>query len=403
MSNEIIGGYRLLEPLTNKNAGFSKWGYARRGGRVYFIKELLNPVYPPEDSPHSEAMRKSIIRDCENYEKNQKTLYETLNAASDGNVVRVEDFFRFKSRYYIVTQKITGEGLDLKTVAASPMPQRLQVCTVLCHSMMRLHQVGIVHGDIKPKNILFSRTGMGKLTAKIIDVDTCFFADNPPDETTGDQVYFAPERLLVALEMEEPSALDCKIDVFSLGLVLHQLLTGNFPSFDREEYGYACESVLDGSPLELDSSLPRELRELLQKMLEKDPQARCTMEEAFLVLRKALTGKDYTLSSSSEPQPKPTPKPKPQPKPEPKPEPKPKPQPAPKPAPKPTPKPTPTPEPEPKPKPDTPKWEPPAGLKGTMTKKSESGDTRENGAPRAYNKWFNDPGNLADGEDGNLG
>lgn len=400
MSNDIIGGYRLLEPLTNKNAGSSLWGYARRSGRTFFIKELLNPKYPTDDGIESSEMKKRNRENCEKYEQVQKKLYTVLNEVSDGNVVRVEEFFRYGSRYYIVTQKINGEGIELKTVAASPLPQRIQICTVLCHSMMRLHQAGIVHGDIKLKNILFSRTGMGKLTAKIIDVDTCFFADDPPDSITGDQVYFAPERVPVELEMEETSSLDCKIDVFSMGLVLHQLLTGELPDFDREEYAYACESVYNGDPLKIEPSLPRELCDLLQKMLEKDPQERCTMEEAFLVLRKALTGKDFTLSSTSEPQPKPTPKP--QPKPQPKPKPQPAPKPKPKPKPKPEPKPTPKPEPAPAPK-DSPKWEPPTGLKGTMTRKSESGEARENGAPRAYNKWFNDPGNLADGEDGDFG
>ena len=91
-----LNEYKLLTPLQNKNAGFSRWAYAARFGEEYFIKEFMNPVYPDEESL-SETLRNSKIKSCEYFEAKKLNLYKRINDVSDGNLVRVFEFFRCDS------------------------------------------------------------------------------------------------------------------------------------------------------------------------------------------------------------------------------------------------------------------------------------------------------------------
>lgn len=81
------------------------------------------------------------------------------------------------------------------------------------------------------------------------------------------------------------------MDVFSLGLLFHQYLVGELPGFDEEEYDYAHEAVLDDQELKISERLPEELQTVLHKMLQEDPDKRCTMAEVYSNLGIYLTGK----------------------------------------------------------------------------------------------------------------
>lgn len=284
MDNLTINGYRLKEPLSNQNAGFSKWGFAEKDGKEYFIKEFLFPVYPPDNAPYSESMKERIRQKCLEYEARQVKLYSAINAASDGNLLRVKHFFRCGSRYYTITDKIQNEGIDISSLQKRDLAENVQVCLILCHSLMQLHRVGLIHGDIKANNVLFEKTIQGFITSKIIDIDDCFYEGDPPEKIVGDQVYYAPERALVKLGKMDASELTCKIDVFAMGLLFHEVLTGNLPEIPAE-YTYVFEACLDGKAVRISKMLPDELAELLKLMLTPDPAQRYSAEEAYNMLQ----------------------------------------------------------------------------------------------------------------------
>ena len=104
----VINGYELEKELKTDNSGFSKWGFARKNGKEYFIKEFISPVYPIfEDVLEPEMIqRKKEI--CSRYVSKSSTLYRMINECSDGNLVRIEHFFRCGSKYYITMEKISG-------------------------------------------------------------------------------------------------------------------------------------------------------------------------------------------------------------------------------------------------------------------------------------------------------
>lgn len=284
--SEMMNGYELMAPFNNKGAGFSRWTLATRGDREYFLKEFINPVYPLEYSL-SDKIKQQRIEECEEFEKKKKRLYEKINNLSDGNIVRISEFFRCDSHYYISTDRIISQDVSYEELQKYPMEDRLMLCRVIAHAIMKLHSSKIVHADLKASNILLKRTQSDKLTAKIIDFDCSFIEDDPPqyeDELGGDQVYLAPEACLFMCG--EPVELTCKIDVFSLGLIFHQILTGVFPWFDSNEYDYAFEAVLDKQALGISAEIDQEIKDMLRKMLLPDAEKRISMHDVFMTFKK---------------------------------------------------------------------------------------------------------------------
>lgn len=283
-----INGYILFSELKTTNSGFSKWGFAQRNGSRFFIKELIDPIYPvcADLLDSGVVARKRAI--CQQFEDRSKLLYHVINECSDGNLVHIEDFFRCDSHYYLVMEKIDAIGID--EVMAIPIEDRVRICKALVHCLGRLHQRGIVHADIKLDNILFRRLPSGKVTGKLIDFDNCFWEMQPPrpdEEIHGDLVYMAPETFMMM--QTETGAIDRAIDVFALGLVFHQIFTGRLPAFDARVYDYPFEAVLDGATLAVDAGIPDAWRDLIAQMLKTDPRERISLEVAEGILKGGTT------------------------------------------------------------------------------------------------------------------
>lgn len=322
-----INNYTFSKPLVSDNSGFSKWGIGTKGGKPYFVKEFLSPVFPSDDSVFTEQKKLDRIRLCQNFVDDKMSLYCALRSLSDGHIVTVEQFFRVSSKFYISTRAVTEPLVSMEEIAKSSFLERLRLCCAIAHSMARVHAQGIVHSDIKPDNILVVRRGC--LRPNIIDFDCSFFGHNcpkPDDELNGDLVYLSPEGFLHIAGIE--SNLTCKMDVFALGLLFCQYLTGKLPRFDTEEYQYAYESVLDDNPLGLEGVLNNVCRDLLQRMLSKAPADRPDMESVFQTLNTLLlaglkrtpperTAPETAAIPIPEPEPGPVPDPVPEPEPQP--------------------------------------------------------------------------------------
>lgn len=282
---EMINKYELLNPFQSRNAGFSRWTLAKKGERLFFLKELIDPKYPDEELL-SESIRAGRIKECEKFEKEKSRLYSAINTASDGNLVRLIEFFRVDSRYYVSSYWIDQAVIDLKRIARMDLKDKLLLCRTAVHSLAALHEQRIVHADIKDTNVLIHKTKNESLVTKIVDFDCSFFEDTPPDnedDLGGDQVYLSPEACLFLCG--EEVELTCKMDVFALGILLHQFLTGDIPYFDSEKYDYAHEAVLDDVILKADTAdIPLPVRRIIENMLLKDPQKRISAKEVYFLL-----------------------------------------------------------------------------------------------------------------------
>lgn len=305
---EVINGYTLLAPLSNENAGFAKWGHAKKGGRDYFIKEFLNPCYPTKDSPFDERTKRAVRETCAAFEAEKSLLYSKINEVSDGNLVRVEEFFRWDGKYYITTRWLDMASKRTASLSATGSVNaeehmsiedlrylnqgdaQTRCCLALSHAIMQLHSARIVHADIKPRNVVLTRLSTGNISTKVIDMDSSFFESEPPDELVGDQVYFAPESVMFMIKGRGASPIGCAVDVFAMGLVFHQIFAGTLPDLPGD-YNFACEACLDGKKPRVSKDVPRHVRGIVAEMLEADARNRPSMADVHKRLWESLHGR----------------------------------------------------------------------------------------------------------------
>ena len=287
---EKINGYVLKEPFQNRDAGFSRWTFGIKNRGEYFIKEFMSPVFPMDPSITGN-IRLGKIEECQTFEKDRTKLYKAINEASDGSLVRIEEFFRNDSHYYIATKKIDAIKISMEEMPKLQLEERMLICLSLAHGILKLHEHGIVHSDLKASNVLVTRVNKARCVGRVIDFDCSFFESHPPeyeDELGGDQVYLSPEACLFICG--EEATLSCKMDVFSLGILFHQYLTGEMPIYNRNEYDYLHEAVLDDARVEVSDKIPLNMKILIKWMLEGDPEQRCDMETVYKTIYQEAYG-----------------------------------------------------------------------------------------------------------------
>ena len=292
LKGSILNGYTVLQDFKTAGSGNSKWSFVRKHEKEYFIKEFLQPTYPTKQSPGSASTKKRKLERCKEFEGHQNDLKSRLGnrSVSGGNLVITLEFFRVAAKYYKVTDKVDTNGLDITAVSRSTLKNRRLVMLTVAHSLRILHEGNVVHGDLKPDNILLKEAPKGYV-AKLIDFDSSYIAGRPPTEeyVTGDQVYLSPEMLgYIKGDNDTPkSTLRTESDVFSLGLIYAEYLTGALPDYKRDLFRYPCEAVLEGVRLDIpDSGTPKDVRELVQSMLAVRPESRPRVSQVFADLKK---------------------------------------------------------------------------------------------------------------------
>ena len=275
---EVIHGYTITQPFSCQDAGTCMWGFCSKNGHEFFIKKFLQPRYPLDQVGFSEKLLQQKIQTCEEFCASKRRFYSALCQCATGNLVIVRDFFREGSSYYAVSEKIHTQNISMDTVCHLDREQKITLLRQILFSISRLHREKIIHADIKPDNFLLKKTKKGFYTAKIIDFDAGFFENDPPDDIQGDPIYLAPEAFL-AMDGEHAN-LTTKVDIFALGILFHQYLTGAFPKIP-EDYQYTFEAVLDDAPVTLSPELPAGMAKLIQRMLSKAPEDRPSAQELF--------------------------------------------------------------------------------------------------------------------------
>ncbi len=301
---DVVNGYLILEDFKVVGAGLSKWTFAERGGRQFFIKEFLSPTFPDAAAPGSEKTKAKKRARCATFEAQHRGMQKALAplSAYGGNLIVTLDFFRFGAKYYKVTEKVDAEDLGAGGVAALELRWQLVLMKSVAHSLKILHDLRIVHGDLKPSNILVKRTELG-WTTKLIDFDSSYIAGNPPsaEEIVGTINYYSPELLSYIQEAGVQAAeLGVASDVFALGLIYSEYLTGAAPPFDAARYHEAAVAVRSGETLRIPRTgvLPA-LADLVDAMLLADPTKRPTISQIHTTLMGIRLGSKPTTTSAT--------------------------------------------------------------------------------------------------------
>ncbi|MGI8681447.1 MAG: protein kinase domain-containing protein [Mycobacteriales bacterium] len=282
-AGDVINGYLILEDFKVVGAGLSKWTFAERGGRSFFIKEFLSPTYPDDDAPGSEKTKAKKRARCATFEAHHRGVQRALAPLSSygGNLIVTLDFFRWGAKYYKVTEKVDAASLNAADVASFDFRTQLVLMKTVAHSLKILHDLRIVHSDLKPSNILIKRTDLG-YTTKLIDFDNSYIAGNPPppEEIVGTINYYSPELLGYIQEAGVPAAELGLSDVFALGLIYAEYLTGAPPPFDAATYHEPAVAVRSGQILRIPrAGIRPELADLVDRMLSGEPAGRPTIGE----------------------------------------------------------------------------------------------------------------------------
>ncbi|MEU5847901.1 protein kinase domain-containing protein [Saccharopolyspora shandongensis] len=275
---DVIGDYHITSKPTNTDAGKCLWAFAEKDGQEFFIKEFLDPKRPRENFMGSPEAKRAIVAQCEEFEERHWSVIELLDPEDldAGNLVTAVDFFFEGSRYYKVTRRL--HLADLADPHLLTPYQKSVLLGTLADSLRLLHRKGIVHGDLKPQNVLLHQPpGSDLFTAKLIDFDDAYMSGAPPERTVigGDALYGAPEwiRYVQADPEIGPEQLVTAVDMFAFGLMAHTYLTGALPGYDKR-HGSPAEAVNAGDALEFDDRLSPALLHTLRALLRADPGSR---------------------------------------------------------------------------------------------------------------------------------
>jgi TPR repeat protein/serine/threonine protein kinase len=214
------------------------------------------------------------------------------------NAVRIDDFDSTEDgRPFIVMEFVDGRSLyELRNAAPNPWPVErcLDIAAQAASALSAAHTLGIVHRDIKPANMVLLREGNDALQVKILDFGIAkvssaeIFAGmtsvhTQPSLLIGTPEYMSPEQASGHLE----SAIDGRSDLYSLGLVLYEMLTGAHPFRADTPMGMLMQQLSTlPAPPESICAVPPAVSALVLKALEKDPRDRFqSAAEMFAALR----------------------------------------------------------------------------------------------------------------------
>ena len=207
---------------------------------------------------------------------------QALAALNHPNIVTIYDFGQAGEFYYLLMEFVDGANLRQAMNARRFAPeQALAVVPPICEALQYAHDHGVVHRDVKPENLLLDKAGRGKIAdfgvAKMFGSS---FSDMSAAESqlAGTPQYMAPEQLL-------QSAADHRADIYSLGVVLYEMLTGELPDHRlqppsrRMHVDIGIDAIvlraLDKSP-ELRFSTATEFRTQIEALIKRSQKSAMT-------------------------------------------------------------------------------------------------------------------------------
>lgn len=188
------------------------------------------------------------------------------------NVVTVYDFGLDNNRLYIVMEYVPGTNLKdmIKARGHFSIDDTINLMSQACFGIGYAHRSGLVHCDVKPHNILVTPGNRVKVTDfGIARVMATILPDEHHDIIWGSPLYFAPEQ--AAGEAPQPAS-----DVYSLGIILYEMLTGVLPfnSDDPVELIYLHRETDPAPPSQINRKIPPVLEQIILKVLSKKPSGR---------------------------------------------------------------------------------------------------------------------------------
>jgi serine/threonine protein kinase/dienelactone hydrolase len=258
--------FEIVERLGSGGFGDVYRARDTRLGRIVAIKIL--PDEFAEDTARRERFRLEAT---------------AASALNHPHICTIHDFVEAQGRHFIVMELVEGRTLR-DVLAAGPLPAAtaIDLAAQLASALAEAHAAGILHRDIKSTNIVVSSRGQAKILdfgiAKRLGPASAGGADTPAltqsGMTLGTLTHMSPEQLL-------GKPIDARSDLFSLGVVLYEMVTGRLP-FAGSNPVAVTNALLHDPPQDFgDAPVPDRLKATILKLLEKDREKRHPSAEAL--------------------------------------------------------------------------------------------------------------------------
>ncbi|BCJ85128.1 Stk1 family PASTA domain-containing Ser/Thr kinase [Effusibacillus dendaii] len=196
---------------------------------------------------------------------------QSAASLSHPNVVNIYDVGVEEETYFIVMEYINGKTLKeiIQERAPLPIAEAVDIAKQICSALQHAHDHQIVHRDIKPHNIMIGKDGHVKVTdfgiARAITSNTITHNGS----VLGSVHYFSPEQARGAI-------IDLKSDIYSLGVVLYEMVTGELPFSGETPISVALKHLQEHfiEPRQLNPKIPQSVENIILKALAKDPDIR---------------------------------------------------------------------------------------------------------------------------------
>lgn len=273
MIEEILGNrYRIIRDL---GSGGTAWVYLAEDtndGRLVAVK-VLYPQYSLDM-----AYLQRFVREA-----------KVASSLTNPHIVRVLDYGATRDIHYLVMEHIGGQNLKDILASRGPLPWReaLHIARQVALALDHASQYGIVHRDIKPHNLMIAENG----DVKVLDFGIARALSMPTMTQSG----FVGSPYYIAPEQAKGEPVDVRSDIYSLGIVLFEMLTGRVPFDADNPWAVISQHITDPPPSlrERNEDIPVGLEQLIETALAKRREERFqSPQEVIEVIDALLAGED---------------------------------------------------------------------------------------------------------------
>ena len=225
----------------------------------------------------------------------------TASSLNHPNILTVHDTGEWEGQHYVVTEFVDGGTLSAwANQGQRSWRQCVELLQGVAEGLAAAHEARILHRDIKPGNILVAQNGHAKLAdfglAKLDKDSSIGEMQTGTGVIVGTTAYMSPEQAT-------GQKCDVRSDIFSLGIVLYEMLAGKHP-FEGKSSLEMVQKILQHDPTDLDDSIPAALRNIVGKALEKEPNDRYqSARELAVDLRRVSRRSDPSNTAGTTPAP----------------------------------------------------------------------------------------------------
>lgn len=265
-SEAIFGHYQIISRL-----GSGGMGEVYLARDMQLKRRVAIKVLAPELTHNTDALRR--------FEQEA----QTVSALNHPNILTIYEFGQSNGHHFIASEFVEGQTVREKLLSGRiDASTAIDVAAQIASALVAAHASGVIHRDIKPDNVMLRADGVTKVLdfgiAKLTEArgkaggtqsSTVLLGHTQPGTVVGTVKYMSPEQA-------RGVAVDARSDIFSLGAVIYEMVTGRAP-FEGETGSDVIAEILKGDPpplLDLAPDLPPELERIINKAMRKDRESR---------------------------------------------------------------------------------------------------------------------------------